>query len=144
MHISTHLFVTCKGPHPRVSCPDRRPAPYKQEAVPGHAYTAHTKAQEHTSHIACTNTSQHTSCTGSADSCLTTSHIDSRGYDSSIKGLHLSHSPCTSTLKAKSHITSSVHYTTKASQLFHTFTPAHNFSPQLQNLIELQILHNIP
>ena len=80
------------------------------EAMPGHAYTAHTTAREHTSHIACTNTSQHTSCTNSAssaNSCLTTSHIDSRGYDSSIKGLHLSHSPCTSTLKANSYITSS-------------------------------------
>ena len=111
------------------------------ETMPGHAYTAHTTAREH---IACINASQHTSCTSSANSCPTISHTDSRGFDSSIKGLHLSHSPCTSTLKANSHITSSAHYATKASQLFHTSTPAHNFSPQLQNLIELQILRNIP
>jgi len=107
------------------------------EAVPGHAYTAHTTAWEHTSHKACTNASQHTSCTSTANSSHTTSHIDSRGYDSSIKGVHLSHSPCTSTLKANSHITSSTHYATKASQLFHKSTSAHKFSPQLQNLIEL-------
>ena len=24
-----HICLSCKGPHPRVSCPDRRPAPYK-------------------------------------------------------------------------------------------------------------------
>ena len=114
------------------------------EAVPSHAYTAHTTAREHTSYIACTNASQHTSCTSSANGCHTTSHIDSRGYDSSIKGLHLSCSPCTSTLKDNSHITSSAQYATEASQLVHTSTPAHNFSPQLQNLIELQILRNIP
>ena len=78
------------------------------EAVPGHAYTAHATAQKHTSHIVCTNISQHTSCTSSANSCFTTSHIDSRGYDSIIKGLHLSHSPCTSNLKANSHINSSL------------------------------------
>ena len=113
------------------------------EAVPGHAYTAHTTAREHTSYTAYTNASQHTSCTSSANSCHTT-YIDSRGYDSSIKGLHLSCSPCTSTLKDNSHITSAAQYATEASQLVHTSTPAHNFSPQLQNLIELQILRNIP
>ena len=58
--------------------------------------------------------------------------------------MHLSRSTCTSTLKANSYITSSTHYATKAFQLFHTSTPAHNFSPQLQNLVELQILCNIP
>ena len=114
------------------------------EAMPGHAYTAHTTAWEHTSHIACTITSQHTSCTSSANSYHATSHINSRGYDSSIKGLHLSYSPCTTTLTDNSHVTSSAQYATKASQLAHTSTPAHNFSPQLQNLIELQILRNIP
>ena len=113
-------------------------------AVPGHAYTAHTTAREHISHIACTNASQHTSCTSFPNSCHITSHIDSQGYDSSIKGLHLLHSPYTSTLKDNSHITSSAQYATEASQLVHTSTPAHNFSPQLQNLIELQILRNIP
>ena len=129
MHISTHPFVMQGAPSMRLLS--------RQETSPLQTVRP-CLAQEHTSPIACTNTSQHTSCTSSANSCLNTSHIDSRGYDSSIKGLH---SPCTNTLKANSHITSSAHYATKASQLFHTSTPAHNFSPQLQNL---QILRNIP
>ena len=58
--------------------------------------------------------------------------------------LALALSPCTSTLKDNSHITSSTQYTTEASQLVHTSSPAHNFSPKLQNLIELQIVCNIP
>ena len=136
-----HICLSCKGTH-HVSPVQTGDRPLtNSEAMPGHAYTAHTTAREHTSYITCTNTSQHTSCTSSPNGCHTTSHIDSQGYDSGIKGLHLSHFPYASTLKDNSHITSSAQYATK---LVHTSTPAHNFSPQLQNLIELQILHNIP
>ena len=77
--------------------------------------------------------------TSSANSCHTTSYINSRGYDLSIKSLHLLHSSLHHR-KDNSHVTSSAQYATKASQLVHTSTPTHNFSPQLQNLIELQIL----